>query len=305
LKSNRIGYFYVLLAAFFFALIAVIGKTVMNSGIGAFDLLILQHTTSLLLMLVYFAVVDIKKLYLDRDRLKTVLVQGFFGSATTSILFFMALERMNAGIASMLLFTHPVLVSAYFMVTKLKKITLTNNAALISAVLGSMLVLNIFNLDFASTPLAGLMFGIASSAAYAFYNIYADVKLKGFEPLVITFYTTLSIVVVSLILHPGFFRFEFVISAKLLVYVFELAVISGILPVIFLYKGINIVGADKASIVATSELPITILMSFLVLGERMDFTQLMGIALIIASIIILQCDEKLEKYLKAKTAKAD
>ncbi len=295
LNRNKTGYVYVLLAAFFFALIAVIGKTVMNTGINVFDLLILQNIAALLFMLVYFAAVDIKRLRLDRRSLKTVLIQGLIGSAGTTILFYLALQRMNAGIASMLLFTHPVLVSIFFMATKTKKITLTNNLALIAAFLGSLMVINVFNIDLAKTPLIGIVFGVLSSTAYAFYNIYADVKLKGFEPLVTTFYTTLTILVVTLILRPGFFRFEFAMTTELLLYICELAVVSGILPVIFLYNGINRVGADKASIAATSELPITILMSFFLLGERMGFVQLTGIFLIMCSIIILQYEGALER----------
>ncbi|KUO72598.1 MAG: hypothetical protein APF77_10515 [Clostridia bacterium BRH_c25] len=299
MNKNRIGYIYVLLASFFFALIAVIGKTVMNSGINVFDLLILQNTTALIFMLAYFAIVDIKKLYLDKKSLKTILVQGLVGSASTTILFYLALQRMNAGVASMLLFTHPVLVSLYFMATKTKKITLTNNLALLAAFMGSIMVINVFNIDMAKTPLIGLGFGILASAAYAFYNIYADVKLKDFEPLVITFYTTLVILAVTLILRPGFFRFEFAMTSELMIYICELAVVSGILPVIFLYKGIGMVGADKASIVATSELPITILMSFIVLSERMGLVQLAGILLIICSIVILQYEGSLEKNFNA------
>ena len=299
MNKNRIGYIYVLLASFFFALIAVIGKTVMNSGINVFDLLILQNTTALIFMLAYFAIVDIKKLYLDKKSLKTILVQGLVGSASTTILFYLALQRMNAGVASMLLFTHPVLVSLYFMATKTKKITLTNNLALLAAFMGSIMVINVFNIDMAKTPLIGLVFGILASAAYAFYNIYADVKLKDFEPLVITFYTTLVILAVTLILRPGFFRFEFAMTSELMIYICELAVVSGILPVIFLYKGIGMVGADKASIVATSELPITILMSFIVLSERMGLVQLAGILLIICSIVILQYEGSLEKNFNA------
>lgn len=299
LNKNRIGYIYVLLAAFFFALIAVIGKTVINIGVNVFDMLIMQSIAALIFMLVYFAIVDIKKLRLDKMRLKTVIVQGLFGSACTTIFFYLALERLDAGIASMLLFTNPVLVSFYFMATKTKKITLTSNLALLTAILGSMLVINVFNINMVKTPLIGLLYGILSSASYAFYNINTDVKLKDYDPLVITFYTTVTILAVTLILRPGFFRFEFSMTSQLLIYICELAVVAGILPVIFLYKGISMLGADKASIVATSELPITILMSFIVLGEKMGLVQLVGILFVMSSIIILQYEGALERIFNA------
>jgi drug/metabolite transporter (DMT)-like permease len=299
LNKNRIGYLYVLLSAFFFALIAVIGKTVINTGINIFDMLILQSTTALIFMLAYFAAVDIKKIYLDRVRLKKVAVQGLIGSASTTILFYLALTKLNAGVASMLLFTHPVLVTLYFMVTRTKKITLTSNLALLTAFLGSIMVINVFNLDIVKTPLTGLFYGILASTAYAFYNINADINLKGFNPLVITFYTNLTTLAAALILRPGFFRFEFAMNLELLIYICELAVVSGILPIIFLYKGINILGADKASIAAISELPITILMSFFVLGEKMGLVQLGGIFFVMCSIIILQYEGVLERVFSA------
>lgn len=294
MNRNKVGYVYVLLAAFFFALIAVIGKTVINSGIKIFDLLVLQYTASFIFMLIYFVIAGIRKLSLPKESLKAVLTQGLIGSSSTTVLFYLALEKLNAGIASMLLFTHPVLVSIYFMATKTRRITRTSNLALLAAFFGSIMVINVFNIGIAGTPLIGFVFGIMSSCTYAFYNIYADVKLKDFEPLVIAFYTNLTTLAVSMILHPGFFRFEFLMTSELLIYIFELAVVSGILPVIFLYKGIKLIGADKASIVATSELPITILLSFLVLGERMGLVQLAGILLIMGSIIILQYEGKLE-----------
>jgi drug/metabolite transporter (DMT)-like permease len=295
LNKNRIGYIYVLLSAFFFALIAVIGKTVINTGINIFDMLILQNTTALIFMLAYFAATDIKKLYLDRVELKTVAIQGLLGSASATILFYFALAKLNAGIASMLLFTHPVLVTLYFMVTRSKKITLTSNLALLTAFLGSIMVINVFNLNIVKTPLVGLVYGILASTAYAFYNINADINLKNFNPLVVTFYTNLATLAVALILRPGFFRFEFTMNLELFIYICELAVVSGILPIMFLYKGINLLGADKTSIIATSELPITIMMSFFVLGETMELVQLGGVLLVVCSIIILQYEGVLER----------
>ena len=227
MNRNKVGYVYVLLAAFFFALIAVIGKTVINSGIKIFDLLVLQYTASFVFMLIYFVIAGIRKLSLPKESLKAVLTQGLIGSSCTTVLFYLALEKLNAGIASMLLFTHPALVSIYFMATKTRRITRRSNLALLAAFFGSIMVINVFNIGIAGTPLIGFVFGIMSSCTYAFYNIYADVKLKDFEPLVIAFYTNLTTLAVSMILHPGFFRFEFLMTSELLIYIFELAVFQG------------------------------------------------------------------------------
>jgi drug/metabolite transporter (DMT)-like permease len=106
-----------------------------------------------------------------------------------------------------------------------------------------------------------------------------------------------------IIINPGFFRFDFEFTPNLLIYACELGVISGILPVVFLYKGISLLGADKASIVATTELPITIILSYFVLGEKMELVQLFGIVMIMFSIIILQKEESFENYINKVKSK--
>jgi drug/metabolite transporter (DMT)-like permease len=160
------------------------------------------------------------------------------------------------------------------------------------------MVINVFAFNISTTPIIGLVFGLLSSTAYAFFNIYAELKFKEAKPLVTTFYTSGIILATTLLVNPGFFNFDFVLSKEILFYIFELAVISGILPVVFLYKGIGIVGADKASIIATAELPITIILAFFILGEHMNVLQVTGIFFIIASIILLQNENNIFAWVK-------
>ncbi|MFZ5351434.1 MAG: DMT family transporter [Bacillota bacterium] len=301
--KNGLGYLYIALAAFFFAVIAIVGKTVINMGIEVFDLLILQNVFSIVLLLVYFIFTGLKSLKIDGQEFKNILLQGIIGSAGTTVFYYLALERMNAGIASMLLFTNPVFVSLYFILSKTKRINTVNNSALIFAMLGSLMVINIFNIDLSKTPMTGLMFGVLASMAYAFFNVFADLKLKGIKPLVITFYTSSIILAVSVALNPSFFRFDFVITPKLLFYVFELSLISGILPIVFLYKGIELIGSERASIVATAELPITLLLAFFILKETMVLVQIAGTFLIIVSIIILHNEDRILEMLSGRRNK--
>ena len=298
MQSIKIGYIYVFLAASFFAFIGVLGKGLISAGIAPLDLIILQYAATVLMMFVYFVFTDIKVLKLTKHELKIILIQGIIGSSGTTIFFYLALERVNAGIASMLLFTHPVLISIYFLISKTKKINVINNSALALAILGSIMVVNIFAFDLMSTPIIGILFGLTASAAYAFFNIYAELEFKQTKALVTTFYSSGVILVATLLINPRFFTFDFELTWSVMFYIVRLAIISGILPVVFLYKGIGIVGADKASIVATAELPITVLLAYFILGEKMDFIQVTGIFFIIASIILLQNENNILMLIK-------
>ena len=59
-----------------------------------------------------------------------ISVMGILSAVTTACIF-MSLETLNAGIASMLLFTNPVFICLFFMVTGIKKIGLWNKLALL------------------------------------------------------------------------------------------------------------------------------------------------------------------------------
>ena len=298
MQNTRIGYIYVFLAASFFAFIGVLGKDLISAGIVPLDLIILQYAATILIMLVYFVFTDIKVLKLTKHEVKKILIQGIIGSSGTTIFFYLALEHVNAGIASMLLFTHPVLINVYFLISKTKKINMINNIALVLAILGSIMVINIFAFNMTSTPIIGIIFGLLASAAYAFFNIYAELEFKEAKPMVTTFYSSGVILAVALLMNPGFLAFDFELSWRTMFYIVRLAVIAGILPVVYLYKGIGIVGADKGSIIATAELPITVLLAYFLLGENMNFIQIIGVFLIIASIILLQNENNILALIK-------
>lgn len=279
---------YVALAAFFFALIAIIGKSAFNTGMKVYDLLVMQNAVSAVIMFVYLFIKDKKSMILTRGQLKRVIIQGTFGSTATTVFFYLALEKINAGIASMLIFTHPVFVTLFFVITGIRKISLVNNLALMLAVIGSGMVINLFNLSVAQTPVTGLVYGVICSISYAFFNVFADLKLNDVKSEVLAMYTSVVMFVISAIINPGFFSFNITLSPQMIFYVFELAVVSGILPVIFLYKGIALVGSEKSTIIATAELPITLILAFLVLKETMVFTQIMGVVFIIGAVLVLQ-----------------
>jgi drug/metabolite transporter (DMT)-like permease len=288
LKKSSLGYIYVSLAAFFFALIAIIGKSAFNTGMKVYDLLVMQNAVSAVIMFIYLFIKDKKSMILTKGQLKRVIIQGTFGSTATTVFFYLALEKINAGIASMLIFTHPVFVTLFFVITGIRKISLVNNLALMLAVIGSGMVINLFNLNVAETPVIGLVYGVICSISYAFFNVFADLKLNDVKSEVLAMYTSVVMFVISAILNPGFFRFDITLSPQMVFYVFELAVVSGILPVVFLYKGIALVGSEKSTIIATAELPITLILAFLVLNETMVFTQVIGVVFIIGAVLVLQ-----------------
>ena len=69
-----------------------------------------------------------------------------------------------------------------------------------------------------------------------------------------------------------------------------IVIVSTVIPIFAFYAGIRLLGAARASIVATVEPVMTLTLAALILNERMEPIQLVGAALIIASVVLLQVD---------------
>jgi drug/metabolite transporter (DMT)-like permease len=275
-------------------MIGVFGKLALNTGLDAFQLYACQYGIMTIIMGLWFVFTRPGSLRITRSTFLKLVLQGIIGTSGTTVFFYLAIGEINVGIASMLLFTYPVFVSIFFMVSGIRKISTMGKIALFFALIGSLLVLDLFSAGQVSFSWKGILFGILSSLCYAFYNTFADLKLSTIEPSVITFYTSVVSFVTGLIIASDILTVVMGFNVEMLGYLFMLAVISGILPVILIYRGISLIGADKASIVSSSELPITVILAFLFLGERMNAFQLSGMVLIVAAVILLHTTEPRE-----------
>ena len=67
-----------------------------------------------------------------------------------------------------------------------------------------------------------------------------------------------------------------------------MSIFCNVTPIFFLFKGMIMIGSEKASIIGVSELPSTLIIAFLVLGETMDILQVVGILFVILAVLVLQ-----------------
>jgi len=79
---------------------------------------------------------------------------------------------------------------------------------------------------------------------------------------------------------PGSLRVWLILAA--------LGMFSTVIPIFGITMGVRKLGASRAAIVGTLEPAVVIIMAALLLGERLQWIQLVGAALIITSIIILE-----------------
>lgn len=296
IRNYTYGYFYAILAAFLYSMVSVVAKGLVSDGIHPVQVTFYQYLFTITILGIWNMLRNPGAMRCSMKQIGTFALLGVIGGACTNILFYSALQYLDAGISSMLLFLHPVFITIFFAVTKIKKLHLINYLSVLMAAVGAAIVLNVFtgHMTFSA---AGIGLGIISALTYAFYNVFADLKLKEEEPNVINFYAcAASMLFTAAIL--GIKGIGFAVEPSSLPTIFFIAAFSGVLPAYFFFKALQYIGSEKVSVISSVELPLTLLLAFAVLREHMELIQLLGIAFIVTATVLLHRNERQEDKVK-------
>ncbi len=289
MKRHSLGYLYGFLAALLYALISIVAKHLITGGSHPVQITFFQYVFTVSILGIWILLRKPDKLRCSIQKIGCFALLGIFGGGSTNLLFYSALKYLDAGIASMLLFLHPVFITVFFAVTKIKALKPVNYFCVIIAASGAAVVLDVFS-GTMSFSAVGVLFGMLSGGTYAFYNIYADLKLKEEEPNVINFYACIAAMFLTMAML-AFSGIGFKVEVSTLPSIFFLAVFSGVLPAYCFFKALQYIGSEKVSVISSVELPLTLTLAFLFLKEHMKPFQLFGIILIVLATVVLHRNE--------------
>jgi len=289
IKQYTFGYLYGFLAALLYALVSVVAKHLITGGNHPVQITFFQYVFTVSILGTWILLRKPDGLRCSIQKIGCFALLGIFGGGSTNLLFYSALQYLNAGIASMLLFLHPVLITIFFAVTRIKVLKPVNYFCVMIAASGAAIVLDVFS-DTINFSAAGILFGILSGGTYAFYNIFADLKLKEEDPNVINFYACVAAMLLTMAIL-AFSGIGFQVEMNTLPSIFFLAVFSGVLPAYCFFKALQYIGSEKVSVISSVELPLTLVLAFLLLKESMKPFQIFGIALIVLATVVLHRNE--------------
>ena len=223
---------------------------------------------------------------LGRRDLAIGLALGAAGYAAQAGLFFAALKRIDASLLSLLLYTFPAIVTAAAIALGRERVDARRLVALGLTSGGLVLVLA----GAAAGALDPLGAGLALGAAlvYSAYILISERAVARVRPYVLSALVCTGAAVTlttgsALLgeLHPGR------VTAAGWLWLGGIAVISTVAAIGLFFAGLRRVGPSTASILATVEPVVTVLLAFLVFGEVLAVVQIAGAALVLASVPVL------------------
>lgn len=250
-----------------------LGVVVRLSGVEIHILMFYSLVVSLIVQGIILSRKTYRKEIPGIGMLKYPVILGFFSFLNT-FTYFYAFKNSTIANAVLTHYTAPVIVAFLAPLFLKEVITRRIVIAIIIASIGLWIMLDGFS--FKENQMAGIMAGLVSGLAYAIIIIFLRIQSQNFNPLVLAFFTNVTI---TILLLP-FIR-EFPLKA-LWSYLFMGIVHSTIAPILY-FKGLQHVTANRAAVLGYIEPVGAIIIGIIFLSEHPPSISLVGGALIIFS----------------------
>lgn len=206
--------------------------------------------------------------------------------------YFESIELIGgASVPALLLYTAPIFVMIISLFLFKEKITVRKLLSLVITFTGLILVTGAFSSG-EKLSLKAVLLGIGSGLGYSLYSIFGKYLLTKYDSLTITVWT---FIVASLCAVPfsGILTDISVFMCRRgIIMSVLLAFVSTVLPFLFYTKGLSGTDAGKASILATIEPFIATITGVMVFNEKITAVKVIGMAMILSAIIILNINSK-------------
>ena len=218
-----------------------------------------------------------------RNSIQLMLAGSSLGM--TSVFYYLCVKYIDVSIAIVLLMQTVWMGVLLEWFLEKRAPSLQKIIAVIIVLLGTILATNILN---NTTPIdwRGILWGLLAASSFTTTMFTANRVARGISSAQRSLYMLLggAIIVFAFALYTQTTPFNFSIFLKWGIF---LALFGTIIPPMLLNAGFPITGIGLGSIVSALELPVSVMMAFIILNEKVIAIQWFGIILILAAIVIM------------------
>jgi drug/metabolite transporter (DMT)-like permease len=283
-RLDRVGLVLCLVSAAGFGSLAIFGKQAYAGGLDVAGVLVMRFGLAAPL-LVGLALVAGRRLRLPWPTALRLLGLGAVGYAIQATLFFTALTRISAGLAGLLLYLYPALVTAGAVALGRSRLERATVAGLALSLAGVVLVIG---LPGERLDGLGVALGLASAGWYTVYILVGEYLLRGVDPLAASAWVTSGAAcsfLAAAAVGGGLLPVEATQSAYAAGV--AMAVVGTALAIAAFLAGMARVGSAWASIASSFEPVFTVALGVAVLGDRLGPGKVAGGLAVVAGGVLL------------------
>ncbi len=283
-KGNTEGILAALSSAAFLGISPVFGKLAINFGFSPMAVTAFRTSLAAALILIYFLLFHRSYLYIYPVGIIGCFLAGAI-NGLGSILYYMALGRLDASVGQMLYLSYPFFVAIWLILDSQPPSRLT----IIRMGIAGLSILLLTTLPNHPVDPIGVALMLGAAALYALHLPINQRVLYEVPAPTVTVYTLLAMAIVVLPVYV-LFDHQWMAPSALWWPVIGLT-IATLLSRLALFLGVKHIGGMQTALLGLSELLVTITFSYIFLKENLTWTQWLGAAGLGLSLLLV----KLEK----------
>lgn len=278
-SPRLLGVAFALVSATAFGVMPVMTKVVYSDGADPIGVLAVRFWLAALVLLV---LARLRGEAMPRGRtLQALLLLGGVGYVSQSLAYFFALERISAGLTTLLLYFYPAIVVVLAAVLLRDRPRPVAVACVLAATVGTALTIG----PVQGGEGVGVLLGLLSALAYALY-VVGNSRVTGVGPFAMaaTVMSACALVygVLGLATRP-----QLPSAGSAWLALVGVALIGTVLAVTTFFAALSRLGPSDTSVVSTVEPVISVGVAALALGERLGPLQLAGGVLVLLAVGVL------------------
>ncbi|ARF17685.1 multidrug transporter [Sporosarcina ureae] len=261
-----------------YGILSTIIKLAIHDGFTASEAVTSQYYTGFLLALIIFILV--KRGIPTLRGSFPVLIAGLF-TAITGTVYGKAIEYMPASLAVVLLFQFTWIGMLYECIGAKRLPKQSEVVSLVFLFGGTILAAGLIDVDVSGIPWQGWAWGLAAAFSFAAFVTANQKPVPGMDVVTRLFLMSFYAAIVITFFQSPEILWNGMLGDGLWMYGAILGVFGIVLPIFLFSIGVPKVGAGMSSILSAVELPVAIIASMLLLGERLTLLQFLGIFLVL------------------------
>lgn len=284
--SKRTYSFLVMSGAFLWGLISLFSSKLSFYGISPKNIVAIRSFGATIVLALLFVIKDRSVFKIELKDIKYFIGTGIISFVLFNWCLFVAMKECSAGVAVVLLYTAPIIVTLLSALLFKERLTKTKMVALVVTAIGCVFVTGIVGGKINGT-FFGIICGLGSGFFYALYSIFSPYALKKYSPYTVTLYTFIFAAIASLFIMDFGELAGTVHNMGVIVTSILIVLISTVSPFLLYTKGLSGIEAGTASILATIEPAVGVFVSVFILHQPMTFLPFIGVVLILGAVILL------------------
>jgi drug/metabolite transporter (DMT)-like permease len=291
-RNDIRGCLYILLATTLWGFSTTAAKALFKGGISPFEVVSIRLPVASIILFAVLLLFDRKKIRISPGDLLYFALFGIVGVVGNQLFFYVTVSRIQVGPAVLIQYVALIWITLFAFLFQKQSLSRATIGSVFLALAGCYFVVGAYRIDLLNLNRAGITTGFVSSFFIAFYALYGERGLKRYDAWTVILYGFLFGGLFCWIAFPPFRALSGGHPLKIWAAFLYIAIFATLIPFGLFFKGVERIGATRASITGTWEPVISSIIAYVFLGELLDPLQMLGGLGVIGAVILLQLSKE-------------